>query len=523
MNTILNNPYRIVGLLVGATAKEQTKQISRLKKYIEAEQDPQDDFSFPALGNLHRTLDSIEEAASKLNLDNDKINAALFWFWNGNPITDEAAFEALKSGDIEAAYDIWDKLITKTDEEGKRYWKPVTEKNYSAFHNCSVLNIIRANGNLHNAIAASLYFLESDLVNKFVSTVADETHKTNKKELQLLFLNQLHSDIEANKKSSLSKFLEILNKQEFVAKQDFMKGFVQKPIEQIEHKIETAKNKRKASKANAAKTGQELFTATASDLTQLKSIVGANDLKFTSISDKVANEVLQCSIDYFNESQEKESSSDYTETAMKLAKQAETLAIGRLTKDRVKDSIETLSEMKDRELSQAVDLLKSIKDAYETNKAKINAEVLSMPLGYNQTINWSKVNQMIEKSLDWDKVVDLILKVIPHKNVDKIKNTNSPAQINEYKTLVDFVISKLSFSQVNKVKYICYWKTDNTVANVELTVKSLPLWAKWCLGIAIFLLVVGLIWGEEGLEVIFSIAAVLGVLFLIGWLQNLNR
>jgi hypothetical protein len=110
MNLIKNNPYRTVGLLVGVTAKEKSKQISRLKKYIEAEQDPQDDFSFPALGEFHRTLESVEEAASKLNLDNDKINAALFWFWNGNPITDEAAFEALKSGDIEAAYEIWDKL-----------------------------------------------------------------------------------------------------------------------------------------------------------------------------------------------------------------------------------------------------------------------------------------------------------------------------------------------------------------------------------------------------------------------------
>jgi hypothetical protein len=458
MNLIQNNPYRTVGLLVGATSKEQTKQISRLKKYIEAEQDPQDDFSFPALGNLHRTIERVEEAASKLNLDNDKINAALFWFWNGNPITDEAAFEALKSGNIEAAYEIWDKLITKTDEEGNRFWKPVTEKNYSAFHNCSLLNIIRANGNLSNAIVASLYFLESELVQKFVLSVADETHKTNKKELQLLFLNQLHSDIEANKKSSLPKFLEILNKQEFVAKLDFMKGFVQKPIEQIELKIETAKNKRKGSKANAAKAGQELFKASVSDLTQLKSIVGASDLKYISISDKVANEILQCSIDYFNDSQEKDSASDYAEIAMKLAKQAETLAIGMLTKDRVKDSIETLSEMKDRELSQAIAILKSVKEAYETNKAKIKAEVISMPLGYNQTINWSKVDQMIEKSLDWDKVVELILKVIPLKNIEKIKNTNNPVQINEYKTLTDFVLSKLSYSQINKVKYICYWK-----------------------------------------------------------------
>jgi hypothetical protein len=520
MSIIKNNPYRTVGLLVGATAKEQTKQISRLKKFIEAEQDPEDDFSFPALGNFYRTIKSVEEAASKLNLDNDKINASLFWFWNGNPITDEAAFENLKSGDIDAAYEIWDKLITKTDEEGKRIWKPVSEKNYSAFHNCSVLNIFRSNGNLHNAIVASLYFLESDLVNKFVLSVADETHKTNKKELQLIFLNQLHSNLEANKKTSLPEFLEILGKQEFVAKQDYMKAFVQKPIEQIELKIEAAKNKRKANKADGAKAGQELYTATVSDLTQIKNIVGSTDLKYTSISDKVANEILQCSIDYFNESQKKDSSSDYAEIAIKLAKQAEILAIGKLTKDRVIDTIETLSEMKNKELSQAIDLLKSIMDAYETNSTKITAEVLSMQLGYNQTINWSKVNQMIEKSIDWDKAVDLILEVIPNKNVDKIKNTNNPSQINEYKKLVDFVFSKLSYLQVKKVKYLCYWKTENTFANIELTFKSLPSWVKWCLAIAVFLLLVGLIWGEEGLENVFGIAFFIGVIILFGYLRG---
>jgi hypothetical protein len=491
MNLITNNPYRTVGLLVGATAKEQTKQISRLKKYIEAKQDPQDDFSFPALGAFHRTIDSVEEAASKLNLDNDKINAALFWFWNGNPITDEAAFENLKSGDIEVAYEIWDKLITKTDEEGKRYWKPVTEKNYSAFHNCSVLNIIRSNGNLHNAIVASLYFLESDLVNKFVSSVADETYKTNKKELQLIFLNQLHSDLEANKKASLPKFLEILNKQEFVAKQDFMKGFVQKPIEQIEHKIETAKSKRKASKTNGAKAGQELYTATANDLTQLKSIVGAADLKYTSISDKVANEILQCTIDYFNDSQEKDSSSDYAETAMKLAKQAEALAIGKLTKDRVKDSINTLAEMKDREFSAAIQALQSIKDAYENNKAKIENEVRRMPLGYNQSINWTKVNQMIENSLNWDKVVELIQRVIPPHNVHKIKNINNPTKLNEYKSLVTFVMSKLSYLQKNKVRYISYWENQGSVAMpTSGDIDKIPDWLKWVGGIILFIILI---------------------------------
>jgi hypothetical protein len=473
MNLIKNNPYRTVGLLAGSTAREQTRQINRLKNYLAADQDPQDDFSFPELGELNRTIESVEEAASKLNLDNDKINAALFWFWNGNPITDEAAFEALKSGDLEAAYEIWDKLITKTDEEGKRFWKPVTEKNYSAFHNCSVLNIIRANGNLSNAIVASLYFLESDLVNKFVSSVADETHKTNKKELQLSFLNQLHSDIEANKKSSLPKFLEILNKQEFVAKQDFMKGFVQKPIEQIEHKIETAKNKRKASKANAAKAGQELYTATSSDLTQLKNIVGASDLKYTSISDKVANEILQCSIDYFNDSQEKDSTSDYADTAMKLAKQAETLAIGKLTKDRVKDSIETLTEMKDRELSQAIAVLQSIKAAYEEACRQIDKQVDELQYDtfgttripkFNVSINWSKVEEMKRSCLAWDKVTEVIREAIPSQNIDKIKRASNASKVSEYKSLVNFVLSKISNSYKSRIAYICYWEIPKTTS-----------------------------------------------------------
>jgi len=49
MKAVLNNPYRTVGLFVGATAREQERQIKRLKQFIAAQQDPQDDYSFPTL------------------------------------------------------------------------------------------------------------------------------------------------------------------------------------------------------------------------------------------------------------------------------------------------------------------------------------------------------------------------------------------------------------------------------------------------------------------------------------------
>jgi hypothetical protein len=514
MNTILNNPYRILGLLIGASAREQAKQINKLKKYIDAGQDPSDDFSFPSLGHFARTFESVENAAANLTLDRDKINAALFWFWNGNPITDEVAFDALKDDNTDEAIEIWRRLIYNAEEEINE----VSKRNASAFFNLSTL-YLNVYGIDEETLQIKLLFLESEYFNVLKNNATDEYFKISTEEIQLLFLNTLTQQ----EKFDTSEFIDAISNIEFIAKDNFVKGFVQKPIEQIELQVESAKNKRKISKANAAKAGQELVTSTLSDLTQLKSIVGLKDLRYTSLADKVANEILQCSIDFFNESQEKDSNSDYTSIALKLAKQAENLAAGKITKDRIKDSIETLAEMKDKELSQAIQLLQSVKEAYETNKAKINAEVLAIPLRYNQTINWSKVNQRIEKSLDWDKVVELILEVITHKNVEKIKSTNNPPQINEYKSLAEFVISKFSFTQVNKVKYICYWKTESTVSNVEMTVNSLPIWAKWCLGFAIFLIIVGLIWGEKGLEAVFSIAAVLVVFFLIGWLQSLNR
>lgn len=133
MKLVHQNPYRIIGLLAGASAREQDRQTKRLKQYIEAEQEPDIDYSFPILGDLETTVEAVEYAASKLNLDRDKMAAALFWFYKGNSITDEPAFEVLKDGDIETAFQIWEELTRRIGEDGKKYWKPVTKKNYSAF------------------------------------------------------------------------------------------------------------------------------------------------------------------------------------------------------------------------------------------------------------------------------------------------------------------------------------------------------------------------------------------------------
>lgn len=450
MQLILNNPYRQLGLLVGATARQENNHKTKINQYLDAENEiPAQyvEYGFECLGEIERTTQSISSATANLTLGENRISSALFWFWNGNPITDEVAFDALKDGDVETAYQIWDKLITETNEDGKRYWKPVTLKNFSAFHNCSLINLVKSNGNLQNAVIGKLYFLQSDLIDNFISTVVDGTHKTTSKELQLLFLSQLHSEIEKHKTISLEKFIKILTAHEFVAKQDFLKVILEKPINQIEQKIEFAKNARKVNKTNGAKAAQELFDSTSNALIQLKSIISSKDIKYTSIADKIANEILQCSIDYFNEEQEQDSNNDFIDIAMKLAHLADKVAVGSLTKDRIRDSIETLEEMKDREISRAIDFLESVKEAYETNDRQIRADVRNIertdPLikaGY-KSINWSAVEDNIKNSIDWQKVNELLVEILSDKNLKKIKESDDAEQKKAFLELMNWVKS----------------------------------------------------------------------------------
>jgi hypothetical protein len=522
MQAIQKNPYRTLGVLTGASTREITRQTNNLNRHIAAGAEPPADFSFSALDNFQRTVEDIDAANAKLNLDEDKMLAALFWFWKGNEITDEPAFDTLKEGDITTAYNIWDKLVIHVNEENKRFWNDVSAKNASAFHNSAVLVLLdNTLGSYVSAVMANIKFIESDYFSEFVKSTVDVTYKVSKKDIELKFLEVIINEINDKKvQTSLSQLVKYLDGYDFVAKQDFLKSISKNFTANITAQIETSRKQRTANKANAAAIGENLYKNTKDDLEQLKSIFGMQDFNYSNIADKAANEVLQCSIDYFNDSQERDLDSNYHERAEKLAKYAKNIAVGSLVKERIEDAIRTLNEMKDREISKAIQVLQSIKDAYETNKAKITAEVYAMPLGYNQSINWSKVNEMIYKSINWDKAIELAQRVIPQKNIEKIKVEKNQTKLNEYKDLVDFLISKLSYTQTNKVKYLCYWKTESTASNVVFTVKSIPIWVRWLGGIAMFLLLVAAIWGEDGLGVVFGIAVVIGVFTLLGYLNR---
>lgn len=509
MELIHNNPYRIAGILSNATAKELEKQKGKIKAYTRVGQEIKSDLDFQFLGDIDRTEASVNKAFSNVEQNQDKVNYALFWFLNASSF-DNTAFEYLKNGDEEKAIEIWEKVTTDKD---------VNSKNYSAFNNLGTYKLISTViSDIKTGIEAKIKLIESDYFESFVHSVADETYTIDNQKQSEKFIDELLAQFKNQYSSSVT--LELFSGCKVSTQKYLSKKFTEEPLHKIETQIESCKNKRKADKGSSNEFGLQLFKDTKDDLSLLKSILGINDLKYKALADKLANEIMQCGIDYFNESQENDSTENYLESAQNLTKLADSIAVGQLTKDRAKDSLSTLSEMKDREIANAITLLESIKNAFESNKAKISAEVLAMPLGFNERINWSKVNKMISDSIDWNKVVDLVLENISKSDVEKIKQLSDAKRLEKYKSLVNFLLSKLGFVQTNKVKYLAYWRTEDTVSNATITVESLPLWFKWAIGIIIFLVLVGMIWGEEGLETVFSIVMFIGFFLLLGFIQN---
>ncbi|MEZ4986234.1 MAG: hypothetical protein R2795_14540 [Saprospiraceae bacterium] len=143
-----------------------------------------------------------------------------------------------------------------------------------------------------------------------------------------------------------------------------------------------------------------------------------------------------------------------------------------MVKDRAKDSLATLEDMKDREINKAIAILNSIKEAYNTACKQIDAEVEK--LQYHEfggirlprtdvSINWSKVEKMKASCLNWDKVIEVVSDGISLNDVEVIQRCSNQSKVSEYKNLVDFLIGKLGFAQTNRIKYLAYWIKNDTL------------------------------------------------------------
>ena len=102
------------------------------------------------------------------------------------------------------------------------------------------------------------------------------------------------------------------------------------------------KTKGKGSNARL-NAGETLRRNTRNAILQLKGFLSTKDLQYQMIADKLGLEILQCGIDYFNDSEEP----DAAHKAMSLQKYAKSIAVGQMAKDRCKENVDILQRIID--------------------------------------------------------------------------------------------------------------------------------------------------------------------------------
>ena len=349
LDLIQNNPYRILGAPIFSTEREIQKHITKSNRFAEVGKTISFETDFPFLGKFDRNTDSISKAAKSIEQPLNKILYSSFWFLNENHI-DNIAFESLQKGDYEKALGIWEKVVGNGE---------VSDKKFSNLQNLKTLylalSVNKKSTNVEEKIDNrdfnKTYFIKGiELSGKYINhkdfksfckKIVGDKFNFSIEKIENLFLDSILSDIKqlltTTNGPQIIKINEIIDSvvtfssdTQFKFSQKFSAG----ETNRIEKEIETAQDLRKENPINAYRYGKDLHDKTKDDINSLLNILGDSDVKYQMIADKLANEILQCAIIYFNK-QNNQLTNAFSLKAYELCKYAKLISQGDQTKQRV--------------------------------------------------------------------------------------------------------------------------------------------------------------------------------------------
>ncbi|WP_300969042.1 hypothetical protein [Porphyromonas vaginalis] len=350
MKQVKQNPYRLLGIYANATTKERLANQSRLQAFLKVGKS----VSFPLdltsyLGEVERSEAVIATASANLTLPQDQIRYAQFWFVRETPI-DTIAFNHLESGDLVKAVEIWEQRETP-----------------SSLQNLIICNLIREEYAEALSYAERLYG-NREAVSHFVALIVGDEVGIESDHIGLDFLDALCEELGG------SRLLPLVSSP---AWQEHLKEHTVAPlISAIQEAVEVAQKERKANNSRGASAGNTLYKKSKSPLAKLKELLSTSDTQYQLIADKLGLEILQCSIDYYNDAD------DDIETARetaRLAKYASSIVVGKLAKDRCLENLQIIEKniesLPPEEVAEEAKAIMGYLQEFNSQPSKINVAV----------------------------------------------------------------------------------------------------------------------------------------------------
>ena len=317
LNVVANNPFRLLGICTNATAKEVSANKTKIMRFADVGKT----VDFPLdlnglIGQCTRDKATTEKASASLSLPQDKIRHALFWFAKESSI-DEMALEHVQAGNIEKAKDLFEK-----------------RENWSALMNLGVLSF--AKGKIVEGVGYILRVVHNDVYRSaLLFATCGEAFDMKKADLSHLFINTMKEEM--SDKALLSMMFE----NGFTEETDYLKDEVVGSIlAKINSEIDKTSQTNPDDAEASYQAGVALMDNTKQPLADLKRFLGTSDLQYQSTANNVAKRILQFGINYHNAAG---ASVEY-EKALELAKYAESIAEGKIVKERCAENLKVMGE-----------------------------------------------------------------------------------------------------------------------------------------------------------------------------------
>lgn len=313
MDIINRNPYRYLGVYSNSPTKERVANKAKMNAFLKVGRHvsfPLDLFNL--LPNINRSVETVANAESELTLPTDQIRFAQFWWMNVTPL-DGIAFNHLTNGNTDMAMSIWEK-----------------KEDVSSLQNRFLLSVINDDWNSAALCAENLY---TNFSEDFIAKVIGKEMLTSIPLWQMLIDSLAKSDV------NLLSFMNILNNEEW---KNYIGEITIVPlIDTINTAIDLAKSSKGKGSQARLNAGEKLIASTKKALNQIKRTLPTSDIRYQTIVDKLAIEILQCGIDYFNGTED----DDAPQKAMAIQNYALLIAVGNLAKDRCKENVDILKSI----------------------------------------------------------------------------------------------------------------------------------------------------------------------------------
>lgn len=390
MEPIQQNPFHILGITADASQRTIAKRKAKINAFQKVEKEIVFDDDL-ILGNKpDRSAESINKALNEADKNESKVRYALFWFVNYNHL-DNTALGYLKDGDLNKAQEIWEKVTSG---------KPVSAKNFSVHNNQGTLNLyLSAQSSftdkelLKNGVALKTELILSDFFEQFVQLIADETYTIDAEQALEAFTGALLTEFKNfdNEQGLITTLSEAHPEIEQVVAQKI----TQKPLNDLEWKIKETKQQRNKYPEKGLNLGANLYEKNIDNLEVLNEHLGQKNLQYKSLRDKLANEILQCGVNYFKQYEEDEDlheekvqqngqfrefnfDGDLGNDVMQLFQKADVIAVGDQVKDRIAENKSGLeSWMRHNVVEEEVSFIENTLKNFKDSEASIsNAENL---------------------------------------------------------------------------------------------------------------------------------------------------